>query len=408
MGGAMTEIKWHEEEWPLDRLKAFDRNPRTISDKQMATLKDAIKRLGYHHPIAAQPDGLIISGHQRAEALRDLGHTTIRVSIPSRPLDDDEFQQMSIQSNINNGEWDFGKLQTDFKFDKLKEWGMPADWLAKAKPPFEEEAEDVPEPQIKVVSAPRDVWLCGQHRVMCGDSTSASDVELLLGGAKPNLMVTDPPYGVEYDPNWRNEADRANGKPYGARAVGVVMNDERADWRAAWALFNGNIAYVWHAGVMAANVADSLTASGFDLRSQIIWRKSNFAIGRGDYHWQHEPCWYAVRTKGDWHGDRKQTTIWDIDKPQKSETGHSTQKPIECMRRPMINNSAEGDAVYDPFLGSGTTMIAAEQTNRHCIGMEISPAYVDVIVRRWQTFTGKAATLASTGETFEAVEKART
>jgi len=216
-------------------------------------------------------------------------------------------------------------------------------------------------------------------------------VSLALAGIRPHLMVTDPPYGVEYDPDWRNRADRANGKPYGARAIGTVSNDDNADWRAAWSLFPGNIAYVWHAGRHASVVQASIEAAGFDIRSQIIWAKTRFAISRGDYHWQHEPCWYAVKGTGHWTGDRSQTTLWTIDH-QKSETGHSTQKPVECMRRPIENNSSPGQAVYDPFVGSGTTIIAAEMTGRaaHCI--EISPTYCDVAVTRWQNFTGQTAT----------------
>jgi DNA modification methylase len=208
-------------------------------------------------------------------------------------------------------------------------------------------------------------------------------------------MVTDPPYGVNYNPNWRNEADRANGKPYGARAVGLVTNDTRADWREAWELFNGDVAYVWHAGLFAPTVAESLVACGFELRSQIVWAKSNFAIGRGDYHWKHEPCWYSVRKgkKGHSKGDRSQTTLWEIDKPQKSETGHSTQKPVECMARPIRNHDSE--FVYEPFSGSGTTIIACEQLGRKCRAIEISPGYVAVALQRWADATGKTPKLVA-------------
>lgn len=191
----------------------------------------------------------------------------------------------------------------------------------------------------------------GGHRLLCGDATVATDVERVLGGVEPHLMVTDPPYGVDYDPNWRNEAARASpgmgNRAIGAGAVGKVENDNRADWREAWALFAGDVAYVWHGGLYAHTVAESLEAAGFKLRSQIIsqiiWDKTRLVIGRGDYHWQHEPCWYAVRKTGHDSGDRKQTTIWQI-QHLKSETGHSTQKPVECMRRPIENNPSPGQA----------------------------------------------------------------
>jgi DNA modification methylase len=163
--------------------------------------------------------------------------------------------------------------------------------------------------------------------------------------------------------------------------------------RAAWALFPGEVAYVWHGALHAATVAESLAACGFEIRSQIVWAKERLVISRGHYHWSHEPCWYAVKSggTGHWSGDRKQTTLWQI--PHRTnDTGHGTQKPVEAMRRPIVNNSAPGQPVYDPFLGSGTTVIAAEMEGRHCLGLELDPAYCDVIVRRWQSFTSKEAT----------------
>jgi DNA modification methylase len=244
------------------------------------------------------------------------------------------------------------------------------------------------------------------HRLVCGSSTEADAVAKALNGVSPHLMVTDPPYGANYDPDWRNRAIRSAGKPTGNRAIGVVMNDNQADWGEAWALFPGDVAYVWHSTILPHIVANSLLESGFDIRTQIIWAKSNFAIGRGHYHVQHEPCFYAVRKSatGHWTGDRKQSTLWQIPKPEKSETGHSTQKPIECMKRPIENNSSPGQAVYEPFSGSGTTIIAGEMTGRSIHAIELNQAYIDVAVIRWQNFTGKQATLESNGRSFEEVK----
>jgi DNA modification methylase len=213
-------------------------------------------------------------------------------------------------------------------------------------------------------------------------------------------MVTDPPYGVAYDPTWRHRA----GVNKSAR-TGKVRNDQKADWREAWALFPGAIGYVWHGALHATTVAESLTKQGFTIRAQIIWAKERLVIGRGDYHWQHEPCWYAVRSKGNWTGDRKQTTLWTISsKGQDTDTVHGTQKPVECMRRPILNNSCAGELVYDPFLGSGTTLIAAQTSGRTCVALEIDPAYVDVAVRRWQSFTGKQALRGGDGRAFDALQ----
>ena len=221
----------------------------------------------------------------------------------------------------------------------------------------------------------------------------------LLDGVQPHLMVTDPPYGVNYDPAWRNETGAAQTK-----RTGKVANDDRADWREAWALFPGDVAYVWHGALHAGTVAESLSATGFDIRAQIVWAKERLVPSRGHYHWQHEPCWYAVRGKGHWSGDRTQTTLWTIpSRDQDAATVHGTQKPVECMRRPILNNSSPGQAVYEPFCGSGTTLIAAETTGRACHAMEIDPAYVDVAVQRWQAFTGEVATLEGEGRSFEDV-----
>ena len=228
-------------------------------------------------------------------------------------------------------------------------------------------------------------------------------VKAVLAGRKPQLMVTDPPYGVDYDPAWRHRLGvNKSGKSR------KIRNDDRADWAAAWSLFPGQIGYVWHGALHATTVAASLTKTGFSIRAQIIWAKERLVMGRGDYHWQHEPCWYAVRSKGHWTGDRKQTTLWSIPTGgQDVETERATQKPVECMRRPMLNNSDSGQAVYEPFLGSGTTLIAAETTGRICLAAELEPRYADVSVRRWQAFTGKPAVLESTGRPFDEVAAER-
>jgi site-specific DNA-methyltransferase (adenine-specific) len=213
----------------------------------------------------------------------------------------------------------------------------------------------------------------------------------------------------------------------GARAVGKVQNDDRADWTEAWALFPGFVAYVWHGALQAATVQSSLERAGFQVRSQIVWVKSQFVISRGHYHGGHEPVYFAVKGSDDhwneryaeehvlaaysvragktaaWEGGRKQSTVWMIDKPQKSETGHSTQKPVECMARPMRNNSSAGQPVYEPFCGSGTTIIAGEMYGRPVLACELSPQYVDVAVSRWCKFTGRKAVRERDGFVWDGV-----
>lgn len=191
-------------------------------------------------------------------------------------------------------------------------------------------------------------------------------------------------------------------------ARGRVLNDDRSDWRAAWKLFPGDVIYSWHPpGATGLIHAAAIEASGFELRMQIIWAKPHFPIGRGDYHVQHEPCWYAVRSDRNSRRtrDRTQTTLWTISLDANVEGGHSTQKPLECMARPMRNHGKKGDAVYDPFIGSGTSLIAAEQEGRVCFGMDVDPAYVDVSIERWQDYTGGKAVLD--GRTFGEVKAER-
>lgn len=241
---------------------------------------------------------------------------------------------------------------------------------------------------------PGDVWVLGEHRLICGDSTDPATVAKLLAAGKPHLMVTDPPYGVQYDADWRNNRDRKNGKPYGASAVGLVRNDERSDWRATFRLFPGDVAYVWHGERSVADVYQQLIDCRFVPRNLIVWNKQRIVLSRGHYNSKHETCWYAVKgaVLAHWSGDMSQATVWDIEHLS-SDTGHSTQKPVECMLRPILNNSAPGDLVYEPFCGSGTTIIAAERSGRRCRAVEISPLYCYVALARWAEETGRDPTL---------------
>ncbi len=393
-------------------LIAAEYNPRKISSRQIAHLKKSLKNFDCVEPIVinANPErfNIIVGGHQRLKAMIDLKYDTVPCVEVNLSLEQEK--ELNIRLNKNTGDFDMELLQKYFAEDSLLEFGFEQEELNFN---IEEnlglcDPDEVPEVQDNTISVLGDVWLMGGHRLRCGDSTNATDVEALLKEVKPHLMVTDPPYGVEYDANWRNEAmpeknSETRWKDNSGQALGAVLNDDRADWSEAWALAPCDVAYVWHAGNKAHIVAQSLEKTDFEIRAQIIWSKSHFAISRGHYHPMHEPCWYAVKKKatGHWKGDRKQTTIWDIPKLQKSETGHSTQKPIECMKKPIENNSSIGQVIYEPFCGSGTTLIAAEMTSRTCYAMELSPAYCDVIVRRWQKFTGKKAINEQTGKEFE-------
>lgn len=422
-------INWSDKTVPVASLQPYERNPRRISKQAFDKLKSSLKDNGYHQRIIAQPDLRIIGGHQRIRALQELGIEEITILVPDRELTNEEFRRILVQDNLPFGEFDMDVLSADFDREELLQWGMSEALLDEFREGTETGLTDVdavPAEEPVVIAKEGQIWLLGDHRIICGDSTHADVVNGLMGDDKAALMVTDPPYGVEYDANWRNEAERANGEKIGGRAIGKVENDDRADWREAWALFQGHIAYIWHGGLHSQVVAESLIATGFKIRAQIIWVKTRHAISRGHYHWQHEPAFYAQKpdtednwrfgndhevgayavragTPAQWKGGRKQTTVWFIDHI-KNDTGHSTQKPVMCMQRPIENNSCKGEFVYDPFLGSGTTLMAAHVTGRKCVGIELNPSYVDVIIRRWQNFTGKKAILAGTNKTFGEIE----
>lgn len=679
------------ESWPIERLVPYVRNPRK-NDEQVERMVAAIREFGFRIPVVAKSDGTVVDGHLRLKAARKLGLTEVPVALADE-LTDAQVKAFRLLANrsANWAAWDEDLLALELEelqamaFD-VSLTGFDAgeidSLLAKPTTDGLTDPDEVPEPPAEPVSKPGDVWILGRHRLMCGDSTSADAVDRLLAGVRPHLMVTDPPYGVEYDPAWRNEA-LAGQK---TKRTGMVLNDDRADWREAWALFPGDVAYVWHGALHAATVAESLVACGFDIRSQIIWAKERLVLSRGHYHWMHEPCqpagtmvqkvidpgagsqsariaevpietlragdfvvsynpyesvirrrgrqitrfgerqfdglmhtisaagrvtratpehrftvrlnpsaadkqlvylmrrgdwwrvgrvslfnsrgfglatrladnkgedawiisvhdnaieaqcaeqvlscrygiptthwevdnwtkvparqrspemiagiysclnlgalsaratlllrdhrlereypfitcgdqlmssrrttrlvracnihpgvmqipmpstgedfdwititgndaapfsgkvysmdvdkdlhyvadglvthncWYAVKGKAHWSGDRKQVTIWNIpSKGQDADTIHGTQKPVECMKRPMENNSSPGQAVYEPFSGSGTTIIAAEITGRACLAMELNPAYVDVAVKRWEDFMGEKAVLEDVG-----------
>jgi DNA modification methylase len=396
--------------WPIDRLLPYAANARTHPDEQVAQIAGSIAEFGFNVPCLVDDRGVLIAGHGRIVAAKRLGLQQVPV-IRLDHLTDAQARAFRLADNriaLNAG-WNDELLSAEL--ERLKEDGVDLALLGFAEDELDrlldelngggaaEGEDEVPEPPAQAITRPGDLWLLGPHRLLCGDATVATDVERLLEGANPHLMVTDPPYGVEYDPNWRVESGVSS-----TARPGKVNNDDRADWREAWSLFPGEVAYVWHSGIYARTVAESLDACGFLIRAQIVWAKPRLVLSRGDYHWQHEPCFYAVRkgARGHWQGARDQTTLWTIATGENDEaTEHGTQKPVECMRRPMMNNSAKGDLVYEPFAGSGSTLIAAESIGRVCFAIEIDPRYCDVIIERWKRSTSGQAIRDGDGRSFE-------
>ncbi|MFL1464352.1 site-specific DNA-methyltransferase [Roseococcus sp. DSY-14] len=407
---------------PLASLIPYAENARTHSSDQVAQIAASIAEFGFVNPVLVDAAGVLVAGHGRVMAAKRLDMAAVP-AIRLAHLTEAQARALRLADNqiaLNSG-WDEALLAAeiarirDEAIVDLDVLGFSGDALEQLLASLDASRDEVaaqgdpdepaPEPPANPVTRPGDLWRIGRHRLLCGDATSSADVTRLLAGAQPHLMVTDPPYGVNYDPSWRNDAGVST-----TIRTGKVANDDRADWRAAWALFPGDVAYIWHAGVHARTVIESLEAAGFIVRSQIVWAKPRLVLGRGDYHWQHEPCLYAVRkgATGHWQGARDQTTLWSIGAgPEDLATVHGTQKPVECMRRPMLNNSEAGDAIYEPFCGSGTAIIAAETSGRVCLAMEIDPAYCDVTLQRWEAMTGETATLDGEDRSFADVSAAR-
>jgi DNA modification methylase len=404
--------------WPVSKLVPYFRNPRK-KDHVVERMAASINEFGFKIPILARSSGEVVDGHLRLKAAEKLGMQEVPVILC------DEWSEAQVKAfrlmvnrSVTWAEWDeellaleIGELRTlDFDLSLTGFEPVEIDEFLFGDEKDDGQEQDVPVLTEQAITQLGDLWMCGEHRVLCGDATSAEVVGRLLGSTKPALMVTDPPYGVDYDPNWRERAGLGR-----QRQTGTVANDQQVDWSAAYGLFPGAVAYVWHAGVHAAEVAANLESAGFRIRSQIVWAKQHFALSRGNYHWQHEPCWYAVKEgqSANWCGDRTQSTLWQVANlnpfggSEEEATGHGTQKPVELMRRPILNNSVRGDIIYDPFLGSGTTLVAAHSTERICFGLDIDPRYIDMAVQRWQKLTGQVAVLAADGRTFDQISAER-
>lgn len=405
----------HLERRPLADLTPFQGGFKDLDDSRYAKLKASILAEGFMAPVFVWRDK-ILDGHQRTTVLEREGWD-VEGDVPVVEIEaDDEAGAARKLLKLTSA---YGKPQPEGVFDFMTTHDLDlGDFADVDLPDFDEgelevlfgedglddaPSDETPEPPVTPVSREGDLWCMGKHRVLCGDSTADSATSRLFAGDAPFMMVTDPPYGVEYDPSWRITAGLSTDA-----ATGKVQNDDRCDWQAAYELFSGDVVYVWHGHKMLVPLAGHLDACNFDRRALIVWRKSRFAISRGHYHWQFESAWYGVRdgaTAG-WCGDRKQSTVWDIDHTQ-NPTGHGTQKPVECMARPIRHHGKTGDIVYDPFLGSGTTLVAAHAEGRVCYGMEIDPPYVDVSVTRWQEYTNEEAILDGDGRTFEEVKAER-
>ena len=413
------------------KLTPYDGNPRIHTDTQIQKLAASIQEYGVVLPVLVDAGNVIIAGHAVVRACESLNipeipcvrasHLTeaqkrAYILADNRLAEDSSWDKVMLKAEMLKLRDDYGVNLEGTGFETREILRLRLDTADTPK-----DEDTMPEAVSNPVSQSGDLWLLGEHRLICGSCTDPETVSKLLDGSRPHIMVTDPPYGVNYNPEWRSQVHDSP-----SLRTGRVLNDDIADWREAWRLFPGDVAYIWHASIHGETVAESLRSCGFNIRAQIIWAKPKFALSRGDYHWQHEccayalrddeefagyydgygSCWYAVRekAKSHWQGSRSESTLWSIDySNQDAQTNHGTQKPVECMRRPMLNNSAPGEIVYEPFSGSGTALIAAESCRRRCYAVELNPEYVDMAVKRWQDFTGRLALLDGTEHTFSDV-----
>lgn len=401
----------------IDSLVLNPKNNNKHPKEQIERLAKLIKHHGFRNPlVVSNRSGFVISGHGRIEAARLAGLKEVPIMRQNFDTEAQEYAYLTSDNAVASwAELDMGMINSELlNFPELDiELLGIKDFVLEPIEKFEALTDEDAVPEVvHPITRSGDIWLLGNHRLMCGDSTMVDDVEKLLNNQSPNTMITDPPYGVKYEAGWR--ADAKGVKKTEREENSNLQNDDRADWYDAWALFPGNVAYVWHASSFTDVVMESLRKAGFEIKAQIIWNKNVHALSRSDYQWKHEPCWYAIK-KGanhNWMGDRKQKTVWDIqnvmfEKDAGGKTAHPTQKPVALYENSIKNHTNSGEYIYEPFGGSGSSIVAAEKTGRRSLTMELDEKYCDVIIKRWEQYTGKKATLELTRQTYEELKQER-
>jgi site-specific DNA-methyltransferase (adenine-specific) len=396
---------------PVERLIPYARNSRTHSDSQVAQIAASIKEWGWTTPVLIDEGGQIIAGHGRIMAARKLGMAEVPVIIAEGWTDAQKKAYVIADNKLAlNAGWDESLLALEFGeleglgFD-LELTGFSLDEIAALKPEEVPAAltdeDDVPEVPVDPVTRLGDVWLLGQHRLMCGDSTSIDALEELCQKQKVDMWLTDPPYNVAYEGKTK-DALKIKNDSMGDEQFRQFLRDCYV--AADSVMKSGAVFYIWHADSEGYNFRGAAKDAGWTVRQCLIWKKQTMVMGRQDYHWKHEPCLYGWKDGAGhlWASDRKQTTILEFDRPSRNGE-HPTMKPVALFEYQLLNNTKGGDIVLDSFGGSGTTMLAAEKNGRIARLMELDPKYCDVIVKRWQDYTGKQATLESTCQTFAEV-----
>jgi DNA modification methylase len=383
----------------LASLKPNPDNPRYITEAKFEALKRSIRdfpEMMALRPMVVDDQGTVLGGNMRLKALAELGYQDIPADwvVKAKDLTEDQRREFIVKDNIGFGDWDWEAIGNDWSDLPLEDWGLDV-WEPEQEAEAKVTEDEVPEPPTEPITKPGDLWMLGEHRLLCGDATKAEDVERLMDGAKADLWLTDPPYGVAYESAGRRGKDNQHKE---------IENDSRPldemakFWEQAASLAyqscSDSSSYYWFAcqGGDQMIMMISISRAKWRVRHELIWVKDQMVFGRCDYHYKHEPILYGWKQEGthEWNADRKQVSVLEFDRPKRSDE-HPTMKPVALVAYLLGNNTTSGESVLDTFLGSGTTLIAAEQLGRKCYGMEISPQYCDVIVKRWETLTGKKA-----------------
>lgn len=386
---------------PIGEIVPYARNAKKHDKRQIDNVAESIRQYGFVQPVVIDRDGVIVIGHCRVLAAKKLGMD----AVPCVCVDDLTPEQVNalrlVDNKTNESDWDMDLLSMELPEIDLSAFDF--DWGLTEEDSAEIVEDEAPEVSDDPPTAKRgDVWQLGRHRLMCGDSTSADDVQTLIGGVQIDLLITDPPYNVNYGA----VRDVSEAVKRHRRTDGLLIQNDNMDgdsfrgflasaFKSANEVMKpGAVFYIWHADNESYNFRGACKDIGWQVRECLIWNKNTFAMGRQDYHWKHEPCLYGWKDGAGhlWASDRKQTTVIDFDKPSKSEL-HPTMKPVGLFDYQIQNNTKGGDSVLDLFAGSGTTIMACEQNGRNAYCMELDPRYVDVIIKRWENFTGGKAVL---------------
>src|SRR3954447_3121668 len=405
----MSEVFMEVVIWPLERITPFARNARKIPPEAVLKVASSIREFGWRQPIVVDRDGVIVCGHTRLLAAQHLGLHEAPVHVADN-LAPAQVRAYRLLDNRSHDETTWDEDLLGLELLDLKGMGVDLDLtgfdfaeidelLARAEPGAGlTDPDAVPEVPVAAVSEPGNLWVLGDHRVLCGDATAQGDVSRLMMQDSADLVFTDPPYNVDYE-GYTEDRLKLKGDKMTAEQFRTFLANVFASYRTV--VKNGASIYVCHSSSWQREFQDALESAGFDVRCQIIWAKNIFAWGFGRYKFQHEPIFYChVAGQRDlWYGDKSQSTVWEENKPAANRL-HPTMKPVELVERALVNSSKAGDLVVDLFGGSGSTLIGCERLGRKARLMELDPKYADVIVRRWQDYTGNMAILQGTGRTF--------